>query len=120
MATPEYFSSRAVTKAKARAALEDELTGRHGIKVTILDRSWIMQQVIELDRKDLAYNYLRVGQEVVDARRLGPVDYSRTQQLEGIEELLSDPGRFAGTEWQGGHQDTTRRKALPGARATAS
>ena len=36
-----------------------------------------MQQVIELDRKDLAYNYLRVGQELADASQLVPVDYSR-------------------------------------------
>jgi len=88
-------------KAKTRAAIEDELTKKHGISVTIHDRSWIIQQVIELDRKDLAYNYLQAGQEVADASQLGPSDYSRSRQLETIEKSLSDPDSFSGMKWQG-------------------
>jgi hypothetical protein len=87
-------------RAKARAALEDELTAKYGIPVTIYDRSWIVKEVIEGERKDLAYNYLGVGRLVEDGRRLGPKDYSRSQQLEDIEKELSDPATFAGLKMQ--------------------
>jgi hypothetical protein len=95
------FVTSRYAKAKARAALEDELTQNYGIQVTIHDRSWILQQIIEFDRKDLAYNYLHVGQEVADASRLGPADYSRNRQLEAIERSFSDPNSFSGMERQG-------------------
>lgn len=95
------FVTSRYAKAKTRAALEDELSKKHGIEVTIHDRSWIIQQVIEFDRKDLAYNYLNVGQEVVDARSLGPADYSRTRQLEAIETSFLNPDSFSGMERQG-------------------
>jgi hypothetical protein len=87
-------------RAKARAALEDELTTKYGIPVTINDRSWIVKEVIDGDRKDLAYNYLGVGHLVEDGRRLGPKDYSRSQQLEEIEKVLDDPAAFTGMEMQ--------------------
>lgn len=85
-------------RAKDRSRVEDELTNKYGISVTILDRSWIVEQVIAGDRKDLAFNYLGIGLEVVDTRRLGPNDYSRTQQLEDIEKSLSDPQAYSGME----------------------
>jgi hypothetical protein len=87
-------------RAKARAALEDELTAKYGVPVTIYDRSWIVKEVIDGDRKDLAYNYLSAGQLVEDGRRLGPKDYSRSQQLEEIEKVLGDPAAFTGMEMQ--------------------
>jgi hypothetical protein len=65
-----------------------------------LDRTWIVEQVIDNDRKDLAFNYLGVGQETQTTNRLGPSDYSRTQQLEDIEKALADPQAFAGMEIQ--------------------
>ncbi len=74
---------------KARAALEDELAKAAGVPVTIHDRTWIIEQVIDHGRKDLAYNYLSVGKEITDESRLGPTDYSRLQQLEEIEQVLA-------------------------------
>ena len=87
-------------RAKQRAALEDGLLRQYGIPVTIHDRSWIVTQVIEHDRKDLAFNYLHVGREVRNAHRLGPTDYSRSQQLEEIEKTLSDPSAYQGMKTQ--------------------
>jgi hypothetical protein len=95
------FVTSRYAKARARAALEDELTKKYGIQVTVHDRSWIVQQVIEFDCKDLAYNYLHAGLEVADASRLGPADYSRNRQLEAIEKSFSDPDSFSGMERQG-------------------
>lgn len=95
-----YCVTARFARAKDRARLEDTLTKQYGVNVIILDRTWIVEQIIEGERKDLAFNYLGVGQEVTDACRLGPSDYSRRQQLEDIEKGLGDPERFAGMEWQ--------------------
>lgn len=87
-------------RSKDRAQLEDELSQKYDLVVTILDRSWIVEQVIGADRRDLAFNYLSVGQEARSARRLGVSDYSRLQQLEDIERALTDPAAFSGMEVQ--------------------
>lgn len=85
-------------KAKDRAALEAELGEEAGVPVTIHDRSWIVDQVIGHDRKDIAFHYLGVGTEVTDASRLGPTDYSRLQELEELERSLADPDAYCGME----------------------
>ena len=87
-------------RAKTRAELEDGLADQHGVPVEIHDRSWIVKEIIEQNRKDLAFNYLDVGREVPDMRRLGPTDYSRSQQLEDIEVSLGNPDAFVGMEAQ--------------------
>jgi len=95
-----YCVTAQFARAKDRARVEDELTKKYGLTVTILDRSWIVEQVVSGDHRDLAFNYLGVGQEVADTRRLGPADYSRSQQLEDIEKALGNPDAFAGMEMQ--------------------
>lgn len=87
-------------RAKTRADIEDELTKEHGVPVEIHDRSWIVKEVVENNRQDIAFHYLHVGREVPDMKRLGPTDYSRTQQLEDIETLFDDPDTFRGMETQ--------------------
>jgi hypothetical protein len=87
-------------RAKNRARIEDELSKQYGIPVTIHDRSWIVKEIIENDRKDIAFNYLCVGEAKSDPLRLGPTDYSRTQQLADIERSIDDPEAFRGMERQ--------------------
>jgi hypothetical protein len=95
-----FFVTSQFARSKDRARLEDELTREHGAQVTILDRSWIVEQVIDHDHRDLAVNYLNVGTEVRDGGRLGPSDYSRAQQLEDLERSLVDPEAFQGMALQ--------------------
>lgn len=95
-----YFVTNQFARAKTVAELETELEAEHGIPLTILDRSWIVEQVLDNDRKDIAYNYLGVGQPSDDPLRLGPTDYSRVQQLADIESSIEDPSAFAGMEIQ--------------------
>jgi len=87
-------------RSKDRSELEYALSTETGISVTIHDRSWIVKEIIENDRKDLAFNYLGVGQEVRNQFRLGPTDYSRGQQLEDIEKQMDDPAYYEGMETQ--------------------
>ena len=86
--------------AKKRARLEDDLTEKHGVPVEIHDRSWLVKEVIEDDRRFLAFHYLGIGKEVSDLRRLGPEDYSRSQDLDDIEASLEDAASFRGMELQ--------------------
>lgn len=87
-------------RAKDRALLEDKLTEEHGVPVEIHDRSWLVKEVIEQDRRVLAFHYLGIGKEVTDLRRLGPEDYSRSQDLDDIEASLDDAASFRGMELQ--------------------
>jgi hypothetical protein len=87
-------------KAKDRARVEDELSKKYGIPVTVHDRSWIVKEVIENERIDLAVNYLNVGEPVTDPLRLGPTDYSRFQELRDAERTIEDPEAFRGMERQ--------------------
>jgi hypothetical protein len=93
-----FVTSRAA-RAKDRAALEDALSNEYGIPVTIHDRSWIIDEVVEKDRRDLAFHYLAIGEETSD-KDLGPSDYSRSRQLDEIERELADPTAFVGMPMQ--------------------
>ena len=95
-----FFVTSRFAEDKDRADMEDTLSKEYGIPVTIHDRSWIVEEIIENDRKDIAYNYLKVGEAKDDPLRLGPTDYSRTQQLAEIEQSIDDTDAFAGMEQQ--------------------
>jgi hypothetical protein len=95
-----YFVTSQFARAKTVSEIEQELEAEHGIPVTILDRNWIVEQIIDNDRKDIAYNYLGIGQTSNDPLRLGPTDYSRTQQLTDIERRIDDPAAFDGIKRQ--------------------
>lgn len=94
-----FFITSRAARAKDRARIEDDLSEKYGIPVTIHDRSWIIAEVIEKDRRDLAFHYLGVGEETNEAV-LGPSDYSRRQQLDLIETELADPSAFEGLALQ--------------------
>ncbi len=94
------FVTSRFAKDKKRSEIEDALSKKYGIPVTIHDRSWIVKEVIENDRKDIAFNYLNIGEGKSDPFRLGPTDYSRAQQLADIEQAFDDPETFAGMEVQ--------------------
>lgn len=94
-----FFVTSRAARAKDRARIEQELSEKYGVTVTIHDSSWIIDEVIEKNRRDLAYNYLGIGGKISE-RALGPSDYSRKQQLEDIEKELTDPTAFAGIDMQ--------------------
>lgn len=92
--TKIYFVTSRAARSKDCSRVQDELTEKYGVQVTILDRSWILKEVIENNRRDLAFNYLGIGEETNDTQ-LGPGDYSRKQQLADVERALEDPAAFA-------------------------
>lgn len=97
--TKIFFVTSSAARAKDRARVEDELSRLYGVQVTIHDRAWIINEVIDKNRLDLAVNYLKIGDETDDLA-LGPSDYSRKQQLADIERELEDPSAFVGMKMQ--------------------
>lgn len=95
-----YFVTSQPARAADRARIEAELQQTHGIPVKILDRAWIVEEVIDDERKDIAHDYLGVGQIVSDPMRMGPEDYSRRRRLNDLERSLADPASFGGIERQ--------------------
>lgn len=93
-----FVTSRAA-RAKDRARVEDELSQAHGVPITIHDRTWIIDEVVDKNRRDLAFHYLGIGEESSD-QDLGPSDYSRTKLLAEIERELEDPAAFVGMPMQ--------------------
>lgn len=97
--TKIFFVTSSAARAKDRARVEDELSRLYGVRLTIHDRAWIINEVIDKNRLDLAVNYLKIGDETDDLA-LGPSDYSRKQQLADIERELEDPSAFVGMKMQ--------------------
>lgn len=90
-----FFVTSRAARAKDRARVEDELSREYGVPITILDRAWIIDEVIAKNRRDLAFNYLGIGEETTE-NELGPEDYAREQQLADIDRELEDPTAFEG------------------------
>ncbi len=95
-----FFVTSRAARSKDRSELEGELSEKYGVQVTIHDREWIVVKIIDDGRKDLAYHYLKVGQEVQARNQLGPQDYQREQILNDLEAQLRDPQAFTGMETQ--------------------
>lgn len=92
-----YFVTSRAARSKDATRIEKELTDRYRMPVMILDRTWIVNEVVEKGRKDLAVDYLNVGR-AVPSPRVGPADYSRLQRLEELERDLADPAQYDGLD----------------------
>jgi hypothetical protein len=95
-----FFVTNQFVKDKERAALETELTLKHGFKVRILDRSWIVKCVLEHDRVELAIETLGLDTDLRPRKLTGPRDLSNKRRLEEFEKEIDDPLRYAGAQYQ--------------------
>jgi len=86
-------------RSKDIAKIQDELSAKFGFRVEILDRSWIVDRILNQGHQDLAVDYLGVGKRNEKAR-VGPADYARSQQLEDLEKAIQDPAAYEGVEAQ--------------------
>lgn len=95
-----YFITSRYARDKKRAEIEDELSQKIGVPVTILDRSWILEKVYENDRLDLAIKALGItGFSENKSTRLGPRDTAREAELKELDQQISDPERYVGTPY---------------------
>ena len=81
--------------AKKSATLQDELTEEHGIPVTILDRTWLLDRVFKHDSMAIAVEELGVGKGTEkQVRKLGPKDINRAAELDAIEAKIADVSQY--------------------------
>lgn len=95
-----YFITNQYVKDKSRAQAEDQLTGKHGVRVRILDRSWLLKCVFEHDRRAIAVETLHLDTPSTGTIVIGPKDVAKTQQLDAIEARINDSSRYYGVEYQ--------------------
>ncbi len=95
-----YFITNQYAREKDRAELEDKLTRDTGIRVTILDRTWIIEQVF--DRKLVGLAIEALGMTDVRATRIektGPQDTERLAELQQLDAQIEDPERYRHTPY---------------------
>ena len=96
-----YFISSQYIKASTRSALEDELTAKYSIPVTIFDRTWIKECVYEHDRLQLAIETLNIsGFDHSSESKKGKLDIAREQELNELENQIRDVYRYRWLEYQ--------------------
>ena len=76
-------------RQRDRKRIEDELTKQYGVKVTVFDRSWLVEKTIDNENQDLAYIHLGVGVPK-ESSKLGPNDTARLEELEQLESRLKE------------------------------
>lgn len=79
---------------KARAALEDSLSTKTGVPVTILDRTWILDKIYSNDRLSLAVETLGLTASEAPAAQVGPNDAARLRRLGELDRQIADPNRY--------------------------
>lgn len=89
-------SSRYI-KNSSRVALQDELSKKHGVNVTILDRTWLLDKTLQPNNQHLAVDHLGLTGIIESKVQLGPFDADKQIQLAEIErkiDKIEDPGHL--------------------------
>ncbi|WP_417280955.1 hypothetical protein [Celeribacter sp.] len=89
-----FITSRPA-RQRDRLRIEEELQNEYSVRVTILDREWIIDRVFSHGHKDLAFEQLKAGEHEPDKLKLGPNDFKRQEALEELEERLKKLGTSA-------------------------
>lgn len=85
-----YFVTNQFVPDRKRADLEDELTREHGFIVRILDRSWLVEAVIDKGNEDIAIDTLGLRVPTYSAKKIGRGDQEKIEALEHLENRISD------------------------------
>lgn len=96
-----YFITNQFVRDKVRAQVEDDLKKEFGIAVRILDRSWIVDRVMNHDLIKLAAQTLSIESlQLKPHKKIGPLDAQREIELKELDEEITDPDRYAGIAYQ--------------------
>jgi hypothetical protein len=96
-----YFITNQFARDRSRAESEDMLIKKFGIRVVILDRTWITKAVLENGREELAVDALHIDSiKVLTERKVGAADRERQQELDELEKAIADPELYAGAQYQ--------------------
>lgn len=85
-----FFVTNQYVKDKARAKMQDELTKKFKLRVTIFDRKWILDRVFENKHEALAVEELQLSIPVNQTTKSGPLDLRRREALDQKELRIKD------------------------------
>lgn len=94
-----YFISNQFISDKIKSKWQDELTKEHDFEVRILDRTWLLEAIIDKGNEGIAVQTLNLS-SFSPQISAGPNDYARNQALEELEGQISDSDRYKGVEYQ--------------------
>lgn len=81
--------------ARKSAELQDELLKEHGIPVTILDRTWLLDRVFKHDSMAIAVEELGIGKGTEkQTTKFGPSDTARSAELGTLEAKIADGSQY--------------------------
>ncbi len=96
-----YFITNQFVRDKVRAEVEDKLKAAVGIDVRILDRSWIIDRIINHDGIGLAAQALSIESlQFKPQKNIGPLDAQRKSELEKLDREIKEPERYDGVGYQ--------------------
>lgn len=96
-----YFITNQYVADKKRAEVEDTLSKEFKIPVRILDKSWIIDRIINYDAIDIAAQTLSIESlKILPRKKLGPKDAQRQIELETLDADIKNTERYRGTEYQ--------------------
>lgn len=96
-----FFVTNQFVKSKKRSEVEDKLSKQYGVKVTIFDRTWIVEKVFENDGLRLAVDTLGISSaQSLETKKLGKLDAARQVELGNLEQQISDSARYKNTSFQ--------------------
>ncbi|MBM6447539.1 hypothetical protein JQF37_28510 [Pseudomonas sp. MIL9] len=84
-------------KNSSRAELQDELSEKYDVKVTILDRTWLLDKTLQPENQQLAIDHLGLTGSLDSKIQIGPFDADKQIQLADIErqiQQIEDLGRL--------------------------
>lgn len=97
--TKVFFVTNQFVKGNKRQAAESELSKKYGMSVEVLDRSWIVNTVLEHHREDIAIKSLDLQANYREKPRPGPVDTGRRNELDELLDRLKAPELYCGNDY---------------------
>ncbi len=97
--TKVYFITNQFIRDKVRAETESEMRKKHGFELHILDRSWIINCVIEHKREAIAIETLGIRGVETRKPQLGPKDTSHQQELDSLLKQFGVPEIYHGNDY---------------------
>jgi len=85
-----YFISSCFIRDKKRAEIEDKLSNGYNLRVKILDRTWIVEKVIQNGRENIAIEALGLSPDFEKVKILGSLDAERERELKIIDDKIQN------------------------------
>jgi len=96
-----YFITNQFVSDKKRAEVEDDLKKEFDIEVRILDRSWIVDRIMNHGHIELAAQTLSIESlQLKPRKKIGPLDAKRDIELKELDAEINNPDRYLGIPYQ--------------------